>query len=75
MAGQPYNIILAGKYGVGKSSLFSFLSREQSHKSIRAWDKWEHVMSVGKEQVQVFEICSRSKQFCMRCSWEIIMMA
>ena len=54
MAGQPYNIILAGKYGVGKSSLFSFLSREQSHKSIRAWDKWEHVMSVGKEQVQVF---------------------
>ena len=56
MDAQPYNIVLAGKYGVGKSSLFHFLSREQSRKSVRSWDKWEHVMSVGGKQVQVLEM-------------------
>ena len=71
MDSQPYNIILAGRYGVGKSSLFNFLSREQSRKSIRSWDKWEHVMRIGKEQVQVFEI--RSKQFCFALQFRNVM--
>lgn len=53
MAAQPYNVILAGKYGVGKSALFDYLSRQQGQRSVRSWDKWEHVMSIGKEQVQV----------------------
>ena len=59
MSGQPYNIILAGKYGVGKSTLFSYLSRQQGQKSVRSWDKWEHVMTVGKDQVQVHESLPR----------------
>lgn len=55
MAAHPYNIILAGKYGVGKSTIFRYLSQEQgaTQKSVRSWDKWEHVMSVGKDEVQV----------------------
>lgn len=62
MAAHPYNIILAGKYGVGKSTIFRYLSQEQGkegkapgaiQRSVRSWDKWEHVMSVGKDEVQV----------------------
>ena len=49
---QPYNIILAGKYGVGKSVLFQHLSRDAT-KSIRGWDKYEHIVSLGPEDVQV----------------------
>lgn len=55
MAAHPYNIILAGKYGVGKSAIFDYLSKEQGQiqKSVRSWDKWEHLTSVGNDQVQV----------------------
>ena len=48
----PYNIILAGKYGVGKSSLFNFLCN-RVEKSIRGWDKCVHVINIGVEDVQV----------------------
>ena len=51
----PYHIILAGKYGVGKTSLFRFLSqRSQQNTSARGWDKYEHVVNLESEAVQVF---------------------
>lgn len=65
MAAHPYNIILAGKYGVGKSTIFRYLSQERStegmtpgaiQKSVRSWDKWEHVMTIGKDEVQVLPL-------------------
>lgn len=54
MAAQPrqYNIIMAGKHGVGKSFLFKQLSRDPE-RSIRGWDKYSHIVSLGEEQVQV----------------------
>ena len=52
MAAAPYNIILAGQYGVGKTSLFTYLSTGKTT-SVRGWDKWEHVISLEEETVQV----------------------
>lgn len=51
-ARPPYNIILAGKYGVGKTALFRYLS-ENTAQSVRKWDKDEHVVSLETGDVKV----------------------
>lgn len=69
----PYNIILAGKYGVGKSSLFDFLSeRVETIKSPRGWDKCPHVMNVGAEVVQVSTHRSGTSCNCVLATMTVI---
>ena len=65
---QPYNVIMAGSFGVGKSSLFSRLSGEVHSDyqfsplqdcsysySLQTghYDKWTHRALVNGEQVKV----------------------
>ena len=62
-----YNVIMAGKYRVGKSSLFGHLSRDPT-KSLRGWDKFEHVVDLGSQQVQVSECECVSVSMCVSVS-------
>lgn len=52
-APRRYNIILAGKYKVGKTSLFNCLTANRTGVRTRSGDKLEHVMSIGEQNVQV----------------------
>lgn len=63
-AAQPYNIILTGSFGVGKSSLFHRLSGEVHSdfhcESLRGatsskakFDQWTHAAKVNGETVKV----------------------
>ncbi len=64
-ADQPYNIILAGSFGVGKTSLFNKLSGEahanyqfissvsNSDAALQHFGKWTHTAVVNGDTVKV----------------------
>lgn len=78
-ADQPYNVILAGSFGVGKSSLFQKLSGEVNadyqFTTVAAgkaanFGKWTHTALVKGETVKV----SSSKVYLKIRSWEVLIL-
>ena len=59
---QPYNVILAGPFGVGKTFIFDQLREEtiryptQKKNSEKRLDKWIHSARCGVDEIKVIKV-------------------